>query len=98
MERRFKIMYIRTGFLSTFLNWRQGTAIQLPVFPQLPDDVEFTNITFDFARQAISVIMYSKEFEIVPDGFMPPVIDQPLEYQTIQLQVVEDSPVKLAGE
>ena len=89
MERRVKIMYLKTEFLSTFLNWRQAAAIQLPVFPQLPADAAFGNISYDFARQAVSIIVHSKEFDIVPDAMMPPVVEGPLEFQTIELQILQ---------
>jgi hypothetical protein len=90
VERRFRLIFLDQRLVEVVLNWKQHEFIQLPIFPDLPDDVTFHQLHYDPNRQAFGVCIHSKEFEVVPKGLMIPEIDGIYKFQLVQLPIEEE--------
>jgi hypothetical protein len=83
MERRYKIAYLTKQQLSTLFISNQIT--KEIIFTKikllgLPSDYEVISIFEDLMRQCFGVVLYSKEFPIVPVAEIIPPINVQVEY------------------
>ena len=58
-----------------------GTAVAVRLdHPQLPDDAKVLEVSYDVARAAFSILVYSTSFDEVPLGEEIPVLNGPGKY------------------
>lgn len=77
MERRFKILLLRTQLLVDFFNWWRDPPqwMALPVRDELPEDCTVVAVNYSLHRNCLEAIVQSESFPPVPDGEMIPVIE-----------------------
>lgn len=77
IEYRMRRYVIRDKDLISLLNWWHEMPAfieKLPRIGKLPEDARIRALDYDYARMALCAIVISKEFDVVPEGEMVPVV------------------------
>lgn len=86
MERRLKIFHISTDILESFFNWRNEDSILLPVFEGIPEDAHINHVYYDALRMSFAAVIFSNDFDVVPDGYPVPSVDGVIRHTLIELE------------
>jgi hypothetical protein len=70
LRRRVKAYYLDSAFMRSYLTAiLRGKEPQITVVPgQVPDDVSIVRLQYEFAQDALGVVLRSREFPPVPDN------------------------------
>lgn len=79
-ERRVKLVLMPERLLVEIFNWWRDPAewLALPTTPDIPEDAFVERVWYSAECQSFKVEISSKEFDPVPDGAAPEVINNPM--------------------
>jgi hypothetical protein len=90
-DRRLKCFYVDPKLITTLLNKRKITDIITVPILNLPENYEIIHTFFCYERDALGLIIYSKDFDIVPIGDVISSLYNWVENQKCTIPITSDS-------
>ena len=83
-DRRWKVIFISPNMILALFQKPLYEIFSYTIFKNLPEDYIIDQIDYDLQYQAFRFLIYSPEFEVVPEYMYPPRID--IEFKTLFLR------------
>jgi hypothetical protein len=99
-EPRYRRLRVTAKVIMTLLaRWKKSNAIALPVFRDVPEDVEVRGVEFCLAHNAFLLLIWHPSFDLVPDWQESPLMISEVEIVSLKDKVqIREGTVLYAGD